>query len=94
MRKLLVSLFLLVFFFSHITVYVFEIFSDLIVKGKKPVITIYKGVDINMDHTEKAPARIILCMHPTNERRRYIVTPSLIGWAHTQKYPYTSDKNT
>ena len=27
---------------------------------------------------------IILCMRPANERRRYIVTPSLIGWAHTQ----------
>ena len=26
---------------------------------------------------------IVLCMHPANERWRYIVTPSLIGWAHT-----------
>ena len=38
---------------------------------------------------------IILCMRPANERRRYIVTSSLIGWAHTQndpcdiKNPYT-----
>ena len=30
---------------------------------------------------------IILCMRPVNERRRYTVTPSLIGWAHTQNYP-------
>ena len=30
---------------------------------------------------------IILCMRPANERRRYVVTSSLIGWAHTQKYP-------
>ena len=30
---------------------------------------------------------IILCMRPTNERRRYIVTSSLIGWAHTQNDP-------
>ena len=29
-------------------------------------------------------AGIILCMHPANERRRYSVTPSLIGWVHTQ----------
>ena len=26
----------------------------------------------------------ILCMRPANERWRYIVTSSLIGWAHTQ----------
>ena len=26
---------------------------------------------------------IILCMHPAIERRRYIVTSALIGWAHT-----------
>ena len=27
---------------------------------------------------------IVLCMCPANERRRYIVTSSLIGWAHSQ----------
>ena len=27
---------------------------------------------------------ILLCMHPVYERRRYIVTSSLIGWVHTQ----------
>ena len=27
-------------------------------------------------------------MCPTNERRRYFVTSSLIGWAHTQNNPY------
>ena len=27
---------------------------------------------------------IILCMCPANDRRRYSVTPSLIGWAYTQ----------
>ena len=30
---------------------------------------------------------LILCMHSANERRRYTVTPSLIGWAHTQNNP-------
>ena len=33
-------------------------------------------------------AGIILCMHPTNGRRRYIVTSSLIGWTHSQKDPW------
>ena len=33
---------------------------------------------------------IILCMCPANERGRYSVTPSLIGWAHTQNDPCTS----
>ena len=30
---------------------------------------------------------IILCMHPANERQRYNVKSSLIGWAHTQNDP-------
>ena len=30
---------------------------------------------------------ISLCLCPANERRRYIVTWSLIGWAHTQNDP-------
>ena len=32
-------------------------------------------------------AGIILCMSPADERRRYNVTPSLIGWSHSQNYP-------
>ena len=37
---------------------------------------------------------IIFCMRPANERRRYIVTSSLIGWAHTQNdhCPYLACK--
>ena len=31
---------------------------------------------------------IILCMRPANERRRYIVTSSLIGWAPTYNDPW------
>ena len=27
-------------------------------------------------------------MRPANERRRYTVTPSLIGWVHTQNDPW------
>ena len=34
-----------------------------------------------------ASAVIILWMRPANERRRYIVTSSLIGWAHPQNDP-------
>ena len=30
---------------------------------------------------------IILCARPADERRRYIVTSSLIGWVHTQNDP-------
>ena len=32
-------------------------------------------------------AGIIVCMRPANGRRRYIVTSSPIGWAHTQNNP-------
>ena len=32
-------------------------------------------------------AGLILCMRPGNERRRYIVTPSVIGCAHMQIDP-------
>ena len=39
-----------------------------------------------MDVVEMS-ARIILCMRPVNQRWRYIITPSLIGWAHTQNDP-------
>ena len=37
-----------------------------------------------------APLRavgIIMCMRPTNQRRHYTVTSSLIGWAHKQNDP-------
>ena len=35
---------------------------------------------------------IILCVCPANERWRYTVTPSLIGWAHTQNDPWNHTK--
>ena len=41
-------------------------------------------------NTWHTTSRIILCMHPANERWRYTVTPSLIGWMHTQNNPCTS----
>ena len=36
-------------------------------------------------------SEIILYMRPTNERRRYIVTSSIIGWAHRQNDPWNYD---
>ena len=36
-------------------------------------------------------AGIILCMRPANWRRRYIVTSSPVGWAHTQYEPWICD---
>ena len=35
---------------------------------------------------------MILCMCPAKERWRYSVTPSLIGWAHTQYDPRYPEK--
>ena len=40
----------------------------------------------NWDTIAPVYAGIILYMCPANERRRYNVTPSLIGWVHTQDY--------
>ena len=36
------------------------------------------------------PAGMILWTRPANERWRYIVTSSLIGWAHSQNDPWIS----
>ena len=36
---------------------------------------------------------IISWMRPANERRRYNITSSHIGWAHTQNDPYKEDMN-
>ena len=42
----------------------------------------------DMNRTQSAG--IILFMRPANEGRRYSVTPSLIGWTHTQNDPWVS----
>ena len=36
-------------------------------------------------------AGIVLCVCPANEGRRYNVTSSLIGWAHTQNDPVSAN---
>ena len=38
-------------------------------------------------------AGIVLWMRPANERWRYTVTPSFIGWAHTQNDPCSGCKS-
>ena len=51
------------------------------------MVTISLGSVIWHHRSWSSLAGIISCMRPTNERRRYIVTSSLIGWAHTQNDP-------
>ena len=41
----------------------------------------------NYIHAGRTSSEIIWCMRPDNERRRYIITSSPIGWAHTQNNP-------
>ena len=56
----------------------------------------YNRTTLQQDHflenTHKRPSisleEFILCMRPANERQRYIVTSSPIGWAHTQNDPW------
>ena len=38
-------------------------------------------------HCQSTHTGVILCMRPANERRRYNVTSSFIGWAHTISDP-------
>ena len=42
---------------------------------------------MNTIQTRYIDTGIILCMPRANERRRHIVTWSLIGWAHSQNTP-------
>ena len=58
----------------------------------------WREVPIDQSHSDGWPSHhdiafmlgIILGMGSVNERRRYIVTASLIGWAHTQNDAYMS----
>ena len=40
-------------------------------------------VKLTLDNWHRPMAWLILGLRPANERRRYKVTPSLIGWAQT-----------
>ena len=44
-----------------------------------------------MDSPHNGPAGIISCMCQANERWHYNVMTSLIGWAHSQNDPWTSN---
>ena len=46
-----------------------------------------RQIQISTRHVAATWPGIILCMCSANERWRYSVTPSLIGWAHTQNHP-------
>ena len=48
----------------------------------------HEGIFMQPPMEETLDTGIILCMHPANERRRYIVTSPLIGWVHTQNEPW------
>ena len=50
-----------------------------------PIIGVWSGVK-EAPTPKKSNAGIILFMRQTNERRRYIVTSSLIGWGQTKKW--------
>ena len=70
---------------------------QLVMECKAAYLMVLGGVDETLDskeqlrkggYTEQGPfSGIILCMRPANERWCYTVTPSLIGWAHTQNDP-------
>ena len=53
---------------------------DFVLLDKKPLL-------IQMMTRSRTSSGIILCMRPVNERWRYNVTSSLIGWAHKQNDP-------
>ena len=51
---------------------------------------LFKPQCVNFGHedVQDADAGVFLYMLPVNERRRYNVTSSLNGWAHTQNDPH------
>ena len=50
------------------------------------VVRVQSG-DILFSYSNVFNTGLILCLRPANERRRYKVTPSLIGWAQTNNQP-------
>ena len=94
-------------FHTHIiynTEYSFEILCNTNIIYKKHCVsetlyntnTMHKKVSFqNIIHHDAATMEpIIWYMHPANERRRYNVTSSLIGWAHSQNDPCYHNINT
>ena len=58
----------------------------------RPRFCYFNGRDWNLRQAAKESSGIILSMCPANERWRYNVTSSLIGWAHTQNDPRGSNQ--
>ena len=69
--------FQMIFFYVNIILLLFSIHSSVFLKGP-----------INKKTPFAFVPAIILWMRPSIERRRYIVTLCLIGWAHTQNDPW------
>ena len=51
--------------------------------GQVQIVNIIKWNPSNSVPTSDTLSRLILGLRPANDRRRYKVTPSLIGWAQT-----------
>ena len=51
------------------------------------ILLVYPGFILSTSPHHPYGSGTILCMRPANERRRYNVTSSLIGWAHTRNNP-------
>ena len=60
-------------------VYTYHVISETVNLNDK---TRYAGVTFDIKIHIHVTG-LILGLHPANERRRYNVTPSLIGWAQT-----------
>ena len=58
-----------------------QLMADLALKQRD--LLSHKGIDVRYNVSMESGAGLILGLRPANERRRYKVTPSLIGWAQT-----------
>ena len=73
-------------FAKHVVDYIFMLWkitndipcNTVILEHQKPHVTVWV-----ISLVQYPIAGLILGLRPTNERRRYVVTTSLIGWAQT-----------
>ena len=65
----------------------FRFSEHIAMDGTDTPIHVFSQLSWHYKHVRHG-SEIILCMHPANERWRYNVTPSLIGWAQTQNDPW------
>ena len=83
MMKLMPPVYYIIHWSSYTFMYCHETFDR-----REMYINLFEW--INFIHITDNLAGIVLCMHSADERQHYIVTTSLIGWAHTQKDPWFS----